>query len=347
MAGGRPAGMTDVAKLAGVSHQTVSRVLNGHPSVRPSTRERVLEAMTSLQYRPNRLARALVTSRSGLLGVVTSGSARYGPMTTLLQIEEAAREHDYAVHVAAVREAAEASLAAQLSETLIALDTQAMEAVVVIAPRVSVVEALDGISSRAPLLLVAAGVTPTERYDAVGVDQAAGAQAATRHLIELGHTRIGHLAGPGDWFDSRERRRGWLEELTAAGLTPAGEWSGDWTAECGYRLGLELASDPDRPTAVVVSNDQMALGLLRALGESGVRVPEDVSVTGFDDIEGTAYLRPPLTTVRQDFEALAAAVMTKLMQTLAHRDGPTATVVVPAITPELVVRASTAPPPQG
>ncbi|WP_454299263.1 LacI family DNA-binding transcriptional regulator [Salana multivorans] len=351
----RRAGMTDVARLAGVSHQTVSRVINGHPSVRDSTRERVLAAMAELQYRPNRLARALVTARSGLLGVVTSGSARYGPMSTLLAIEETARGSDYAVHVRAVRPGAESdpeSLAELLEAALAELDTQAVEAAVVIAPRVSVVEGLDGIVSRAPLVLVAAGVEPTERFDVVAVDQAAGARAVTRHLIDLGHERIGHLAGPRDWFDARERARGWREELATAGLTPAGEWEGDWTADAGYQLGLELAREPDRPTAIVASNDQMALGLLRAFGEEGVRVPEDISVTGFDDIEGTGYFRPPLTTVRQDFEALARLVMGRVLAAVEraaeHDDGrsaPRSPGAAPTTMPELVIRASTAPPP--
>lgn len=369
----RPAGMADVARLAGVSHQTVSRVINDHPSVRTSTRERVLAAMAELRYRPNRLARALVTSRSGMLGVVTSGSARYGPMSTLLAIEEAARRSDYAVHVRAVRTASPDGL----DRALVELDDQAVEAAVVIAPRVSVVEGLAGVETRAPLILVAAGVAPTDRFDAVAVDQAAGARAATRHLIDLGHTRIGHLAGPADWFDARERARGWRDELAAAGLEPAAQWEGDWTAEAGYRLGVELARDPARPTAIVASNDQMALGLLRAFAEAGVRVPGDVSVTGFDDIEGTAHFQPPLTTVRQDFEALASLVMERVLAAVTpasandddgaspsaaasdrvHRT-PTSTgrpaagqpaagqpATAPTIAPELVVRASSGPPP--
>ncbi|ROR97317.1 LacI family transcriptional regulator [Salana multivorans] len=358
----RPAGMTDVARLAGVSHQTVSRVLNGHPSVRESTRERVLAAMAELHYRPNRLARALVTARSGLLGVVTSGSAKYGPMSTLLAIEEAARGSEYAVHVRAVRRGADEAPGtppvAELDAALAGLDTQAVEAVVVIAPRVSVVEALADIDSRAPLVLVAAGVAPTERFDVVAVDQAAGARAATRHLLDLGHTRIAHLAGPSDWFDARERARGWREELAEAGLEPAAEWEGDWSAEAGYRLGLRLADDPDRPTAIVASNDQMALGLLRAFAERGVAVPGDVSVTGFDDIEGTGYFLPPLTTVRQDFEALAGLVMERVLVAVPGGDaasrtdgsaagGPERAPTAPTTVPELVVRASTAPPRAG
>lgn len=354
--------MTDVARLAGVSHQTVSRVINDHPSVRASTRDRVLAAMAQLHYRPNRLARALVTARSGLLGVVTSGSAKYGPMSTLLAIEEAARASEFAVHVRALRAATEAGPPAEtqpeevpsaeaLDAALAALDTQAVEAVVVIAPRIPALAALAEISSRAPLVLVAAGVAPTERFDVVAVDQAAGARAVTRHLLDLGHTRIGHLAGPASWCDSAERVRGFREELARAGLEAAGEWEGDWSATAGYRLGLQLADDADRPTAIVASNDQMALGLLRAFAERGVAVPADVSVTGFDDIEGTDHFQPPLTTVRQDFRALAALVMERVLAAASGgaATGAAPTVapvsgVAPTVAPELVVRASTAAP---
>ena len=347
----RPAGMAAVARLAEVSHQTVSRVLNEHPSVRPSTRERVLAAMAELDYRPNRLARALVTSRSGIIGVVTSGSARYGPSSTLMAVEEAARGAGFAANVTAVREDDSEALAARMAQTLLAFDSQAVEGVVVIAPRVSTVEALATISSRAPLLLIAAGVAPSPRFGVVSVDQAQGARAATAHLLAQGHTRIGHLAGPADWFDSRERHRGWLEELERAGVAPGPVWEGDWTADVGHAVGRRLLTDPDRPTAVVASNDQMALGLLRAFGEGGLDVPGDISVTGFDDIEGTAHFQPPLTTVRQDFAALGEAAMAEMLRLIAERGGrapagragvsePDAGAVAP-IPAELVVRSST------
>lgn len=336
----RPAGMAAVARLAGVSHQTVSRVLNNHVSVRPSTRERVLAAMAELDYRPNRLARALVTSRSGIIGVVTSGSAKYGPTSTLMAVEEAARGAGYAANVTAVHDDDPEALASRMAETLLAFDSQAVEGVIVIAPRVSTVLALESISSRAPLLIIAAGVAPSDRFGIVAVDQTQGARAATAHLVAQGHTNIGHIAGPADWFDSRERYRGWVEELESAGLAPGPVWEGDWSADFGYETGLALVADADRPTGIVVSNDQMALGLLRAFGEGGVAVPGDVSVTGFDDIEGTTHFQPPLTTVRQDFDALGVAVVEMLRAAIEGRDIPPLT----RIPTELVPRASSAPP---
>ncbi len=337
--------MADVAKLAQVSHQTVSRVLNSHPSVRPVTRERVLAAMAELDYRPNRLARALVTSRSGQIGVLTSGSAKFGPMSALMAVEEAARRAGYAVNVATVRESElegeESSHG--IHQVLNAFDQQAVEAVVVIAPRVSAVALLADIGSRAPLLLVASGVEPTDRFDVVSVDQVLGARLVTRHLIDQGNRVIGHLAGPSDWFDARQRRVGWESELAAAGLPLGPVWEGDWSADAGFARGQELVASGDLPDAIVAANDQMALGLLRAFGEAGIEVPGRVSVTGFDDIEGTAHFQPPLTTVHQDFDALGEAVM----RALARQIGPAGVRDdagndrTPPIAPELVVRSST------
>lgn len=358
MSAPRPAAMADVARVAGVSHQTVSRVVNNHPSVRPATRERVLAAMADLDYRPNRLAKALVTARSGLLGVITSGSARFGPTSTLMSVEEAARGAGFAVNVTSVRatdaEDVEGQVATAMAHALSSFDSQAVEAVVAIAPRVSVVEALAGISSRAPLLLVAAGVAPSERFGVVSVDQAGGARAVTAHLADLGHRRIAHLAGPSDWFDARERERGMREELSSRGLAAGPIWEGDWTAARGYAVGRALAEGPreELPTAMVVGNDQMALGLLRALWEAGISVPGDISITGFDDIEGADHFSPPLTTVRQNFSALGARVMTEVGLVLGDSAGGTAGVdgeetLAPSgtvVAPRLMVRASSGPP---
>ncbi|ACQ81518.1 transcriptional regulator, LacI family [Beutenbergia cavernae DSM 12333] len=329
--------MADVAKLAGVSHQTVSRVLNDHPSVRPATRQRVLDAMAELAYTPNRLARALVTRRSGLLGVVTSGSAKYGPMSTLIAVEEAARAAGYAVNVAVVRSPTQESMGAVLAS----FDEQAVEGVVVIAPRATAVEALRAVDSRAPVILVAAGVGTDERFATVSVDQARGARLAVEHLVSLGHRTVAHVSGPDDWFDARERLAGWRSALAEAGLE--GELvEGDWTADVGYTAGRQLVAD-GVPGAIFAANDQLALGLLRAFAEAGVAVPGDVSVVGFDDIEGTAHFFPPLTTVRQDFTRLGEVCLEVLLAAIAA-GSTTASAAPEPVAPELVVRSSTGPP---
>lgn len=335
----RPPAMSDVAVLAGVSHQTVSRVLNDHPSVRPETRERVLAAIAELGYRRNSAARALVTRRTGALGVVTTSSAHHGPTSTLLGLESAAREVGYWVSVAAIDRFDAGTLRGALDHFL----DQAVEGIAIIVPQVDVAEAVAASAAPVPVVTVTSG-EPVEpgaehaRIVAVGVDQREGARAATRHLIGLGHREVVHLAGPQDWFDAQERLAGWREACAAAGVGAPDPVEVDWSAESGYREGLRLV-DAGLPTAVFAANDQLALGMLRAFWERGVRVPQDVSVVGFDDEAGAAYFVPPLTTVRQDFPALGRSAIAALVRALAGEEVPRT--LLPAT---LVPRASTAAP---
>ncbi|WP_371300417.1 LacI family DNA-binding transcriptional regulator [Cellulomonas sp. Y8] len=333
----RPPAMSDVAALAGVSHQTVSRVLNDHPSVRPETRDRVLAAIAELGYRRNSAARALVTRRSGALGVVTTSSVHHGPTSTLIGLESAAREVGYYVSVAAIDTFDAGTMRGALDHFL----DQAVEGIAIIAPQVDVAEAVAAFDVPVPVVSVTSGepVPGPAHVVAVGVDQREGARAATRHLVDLGHREVVHLAGPQDWFDAQERLAGWREACAAAGVGAPEPVEVDWSAESGYREGLRLA-DAGAPTAVFAANDQLALGLLRAFWERGLRVPQDVSVVGFDDEAGAAYFVPPLTTVRQDFPALGRSAIRALVAALAG-DLPPRT-LLPAT---LVPRASTAPPP--
>ncbi len=349
--------MNDVARLAGVSHQTVSRVLNDHPSVRPETRARVNAAIAELGYRPNPAARALVTRRSQTIGVLTTGEARFGPTSTLLAVEDAARAAGYYVSLAIVRHPSEKEVAASLDHFM----GQSVEGVVVIAPRAEAVTAARAVASSVPVVMVAAGEPGAPGFRTVSVDQEAGAVLATRHLLELGHRDVVHLSGPQDWLDARLRLRGWQAERARWGLPPAEAIHGDWSAERGYAAGRDLlaraaSGEAELPTAIFAANDQLALGLLRALSEAGVPVPGRVSVVGFDDVEGTAFFSPPLTTVRQDFGALGQRCMELLLSTLpvvgaAGRQpgadvalGTGGGVETEPIPPVLVVRASTAPP---
>lgn len=342
----RPPAMADVASLAGVSHQTVSRVLNDHPSVRPETRERVQEAIATLGYRRNSAARALVTMRSGTVGVVTTGSALYGPTSTLVAVEEAAREQGYFVSVATIRQF-DAHTMHRVLEHFMA---QAVEGIVVIAPHIEVAAAVDAFRAPVPVVMIAArdaseaaipGVLP------IAVDQRLGARLATEHLLGLGHRTVLHVSGPLDWFDARERETGWREALAAYGAPEPDPVRGTWSAATGHRVGTKIAREivggggpvADRTTAVFAGNDQLALGMLRAFWEAGVRVPDDVSVVGFDDVPGAAYFIPPLTTVRQPFGELGRRCMA-LMHT-ALKGAPVGPAV---IAPELVARASSAAP---
>lgn len=324
----RPPGMTDVARLAGVSHQTVSRVLNDPDVVRPATRDRVLAAIAQLGYRRNMPARALATRQSRLLGVIVAEGGYHGPSSTSSAIQTAAREHGFGTLVASIRNTTDT----EVSQVVDLLLLHAVEGIAVIAPEPPLIERLKE-ARGIPTVLIADGVTPPAGMHVVAVDQYRGACLATEHLLATGRRDIAHVRGPQSWFDARERERGWADTLAGADVAPGRLVAGDWSAASGHAAGEQLASSP--PDAVFASNDLMAVGLLSAFGERGIRVPEDVAVVGFDDIAGAAYLTPPLTTVRQPFAELGAASVDALLEAIAGRD------VRPRhIEPALVVRRS-------
>jgi DNA-binding LacI/PurR family transcriptional regulator len=324
--------LEDVAARAKVSHQTVSRVINNHPNVSKATRERVEAAIAELGYRRNTAARSLVTRRTQTIGVLASELGQYGPANTLLGVQQAAREAGYFVSIAAIKGAG----ADAISDAVRHLTDQGADGLIVIVPHGGTVQTLEELNLGVPVIVV--GGAGEGRLSGAMVDQKLGAKLAVAHLISLGHQRIGHVSGPRDWIDGQARVDGWREELTEAGLDADLLVEGDWSAGSGYRIGQQLA-EQRAATAVFVSNDQMALGLLRAFGEKGVRVPEDVSVVGFDDQPESAFFMPPLTTVRQDFEELGKRCM-ELMRAQIEEGAGGGTRVVE---PELVVRASTSP----
>ncbi|CAM5783709.1 LacI family DNA-binding transcriptional regulator [Cellulomonas persica] len=332
--GARPPAMSDVALAAGVSHQTVSRVLNGHPSVRPETRLRVQDAIARLGYRRNSAARALVTRRSDTLGVVTPASALYGPTSTLVAFEEAAREAGWYVSVATMRRFTADSMRAAVEHFL----DHGVDALVVIAPTSEVASAVQGLDVPVPVVLISSAIELREREGvlSVGVDQRLGARLATRHLLARGHTRVLHVAGPQDWFDAQDRLAGWREECEAAGVTAPKPVVAGWSADSGYEVGRKLAAGK-LPEAIFAANDQLALGLEHAFWDAGVRVGQDVAIVGFDDEVGAAHYLPPLTTVRQDFVRLGSLAIDVLRQALGGLTGREAPRLVP---PEIVVRRS-------
>ena len=330
----RPPVMADVAQLAGVSHQTVSRVLNDHPNVRPHTREKVLEAIRQLAYRPNAAARALVTRRTHTLGVIGIDSPLYGPAMMLNGIERAA-QHGYFVVIASLPALDRRSMLDTVDRFL----GHAVEGIIVIAPQTSAVAALSHVPADLPLVAVGCGTRAP--LTSIAVDNAAGAGRATRYLLGLGHETVHHVAGPSTWLDARERVDGWRAALSEAGAREPGVISGDWSARSGYEIGQKLAARDD-VTAVFCANDTLALGLVRALTEHGRRVPDDISVVGFDDVPEAGYFLPPLTTVRQDFGEVGRLALSALVDRITSGPGPGVHLAVP---PELVVRASAAPPP--
>ncbi|MEV0900102.1 LacI family DNA-binding transcriptional regulator [Actinoplanes sp. NPDC049802] len=326
--------MTDVARLAGVSHQTVSRVLNDHPNVKEQTRIRVRAAIAELGYRPNRAARALVTGRSQLIGVVARNSTLYGPASMLTEFEQAAADAGFAVSVGSVRELDRSSISAVVDRHL----DQRVAGLVVIANVASAAEALAEIPGDVPVVFIDGD--PASGRPLVTVDQVAGARAATRHLLDAGHETVWHVSGPTDWFDSAGRIQGWKQTLQEAGAEVPPLLSADWSAAEGYRTGQMLARMPE-VTAIFTANDHLALGILRALHERGRRVPHDVSIVGFDDVPEAAYFIPPLTTVRQAFGDVARAALSLLLGQMRDDPGTADQIVVP---PQLIVRESVARP---
>lgn len=326
----RTVGVRDVAALAGVSRQTVSRVLNDHPEVAAETRERVHAAMTQLGYRMNNAARALGTRRSRTLGVLASDALQYGPSRSLAALEASAREAGYWVSAAF----ADAGDAAAVIAAVDHLVMQGVEGVVVVAPHARTLEALDELRIGVPVVTLHAADRGAR---GLSVDQAAGARLAVAALADAGHTRIAHLAGPADWLEAESRAQGFAAELASRGLEPGPVIAGDWTAGSGYAAVEAVRSSGS--TAVFAANDQMALGLLGGLHEAGLAVPGDVSVVGFDDIPDAAYYWPRLTTVRQDFDELARRAVAAVLA-----DGSAPASELAPVAPVLVTRASVGPP---
>ncbi len=326
----------DVARLAGVSQKTVSRVLNDEPYVSAEVRQRVLDAAEELGYRLNNAARALASGRTRSIGVVTLGTALYGPASLLMGIERAARDTGYALRVVNTLEGDPAGIAGAVASLL----EQGVDGIVISEP---IDEGEVPIRVDVPVLVVGAPAPfAAPRVVNAGVGADLLARAATEYLLDLGHATVHHLAGPQRWYAARDRLNGWRAALTARGRYEPPIFEGDWSAASGYTAGRELAADRT-VTAVFAANDDMAIGLIRALVEAGRRVPEEVSVFGFDDIPVAAYVNPPLSTVRQPFDAVAREGLRLLVQAIddPHTDPPPAS--EPPI--ELLVRASTAPAP--
>jgi DNA-binding LacI/PurR family transcriptional regulator len=329
----RAPNIRDVARLSGVSYQTVSRVLNDSPSIRDSTRQRVLDVIAEIGYRPNQAARALVTSKSRTIGVLSEQTAHYGPTTSIRAIEQAAKDAGYRLSITSISSTDSVAIKAGLDYLM----SQSIEALVVIAPQARVIDVLTELSIGVPFVTLQS--TDLGGVHSMSVDQVAGARIATRHLIELGHTEILHISGPQDWIEAEARVQGFFQETDAAGLRARAPILGDWSADFGYRAGLELLRARDF-TAVFAGNDQMALGLSHACRELGLAIPGDISIVGFDDIPEAAHFSPPLTTVRQNFPEIGRRAVSLLLGELR---GDTQ-LDHEQIVPELIVRESTSAP---
>ncbi|KNC19626.1 LacI family transcriptional regulator [Arthrobacter sp. RIT-PI-e] len=322
--------MSDVARLAGVSAQTVSRVSNGGAGVVESTQQRVIEAMDQLGYRPNSAARALKRGSFRTIGVLLFTLATTGNMRTLEAIAARAAEEDYVVTLIPVSAPTQAGVRGAYSR----LHELAVDAVIVVME----VHLLDSATVPLPpgVHAVVVDSEASDGYSVIDTDQADGAQKAVEHLLDLGHSTVWHVAGPSASFAAERRVTAWRSTLAARDCAEPPLLRGDWSADSGYEAGLELiASDC---TAVFAANDQMALGILRAFAEKGVRVPEDVSIVGFDDIPDSTSFSPPLTTVHQDFAELGRRCVDKVLKQMRENSTEPGRELVPT---RLVVREST------
>lgn len=329
--------LDDVARAAGVSYQTVSRVVNDHPRVADTTRARVLRAISDLGYRPNRTARSLATRRTNTVGIVGFDTRYFGPAQVLVSIEAALKREGYGLSFASIDGVTVSAVQRVSAE----MSNRDLDGIIMMAALAGVeVEAIASLFGDTPLVMVDA--PPGAGVHSVAVDQAHGVGLAVEHLVGLGHAHVCEISGPLRWHDARERHESWRSALLAAGVTPGVSMEADWTAAGGYAAARRLLASGAPCTAIVAGNDQMALGAMRALRESGRRVPDDVSVVGFDDVPEAPYFEPPLTTVRQDLEALGVHCVDYLTTLIDARQTPRHQRV---LYPTFVVRSSTGPPP--
>lgn len=327
----RAASSIDVAAYAGVSTQTVSRVARGSTKVGASTRARVLAAMEELGYRPNRTARALRSGQYRSIGVIVFGLSTIGNVRTLEALTRVGREAGYSINLVTTEGPTQAEVTAAFER----MRQEVVDGVLIVIDR----HLPHGMAELPPLVPVV--VIDSDRrpdHPVIDTEQAEGAGLATQHLLDLGHPTVWHVAGPVSSYAAQHRENGWRATLESAGRPVPELARGDWSSASGYAAGRSLAASD--ATAVFVANDQMALGLMRAMHEAGRQVPEDVSVVGFDDMAEAADFWPPLTTIRQDFDAVARTAVQRLIAEIEGQDSLPEALNIPTV---LVRRASTAP----
>jgi DNA-binding LacI/PurR family transcriptional regulator len=326
----KKANIYDVANLAGVSHQTVSRVLNNHTSLKPETRDKVEKAIAELNYRPNQAARQLVTSRSKMIGILIAGTELHGPWAILNAMEREARLEGYSVISISVLPESPESWRAGIEQLRI-LD---IDGVITIALPQVIIKELEKTLFGATIVLV--DTEPSKKFDAINIDNYQGATIATQHLIDLGHKEIVHITGPMSGYEGKVRRQAYEDAMKASHLK-SDVIEADWSIEKGYEVGKQIVARKKRPTAIFTGNDHLAVGLLKALNESGVSVPNDMSLIGFDDIPEAQFMTPSLSTVKQNFDELGKLSINKMMVQLKEATKPEAI----NIDATLIIRDST------
>jgi DNA-binding LacI/PurR family transcriptional regulator len=334
--GGKPAVIADVARLAGVSVPTVSRVLTGADHVRPSTRERILAAIEELDYHPSATARALVSKRSNVIGVITGDTSRFGSAETIRGIEVAARAAGYVVTLTFV----ETDDADEIDRAVRLVVAQRVAGIAVLKFDDPGVAAVNAIPSSIPVVAIS-GAHESTRQQAL-LDETGAAKDLVEYLLGLGHRTVHHIAIPGPRHDSRRlfgRSAGWKLALTSANLPVPEPLQATWDPNSGRELGGLLGARPE-VTAIFCGNDEIAIGAIRGVVDVGRKVPEDVTVVGFDDHPFASLWSPSITTVRQDFMDLGRRACRQLLGTIEGTKVPRVT----SVRPKIVVRESSSPP---
>jgi DNA-binding LacI/PurR family transcriptional regulator len=323
--------MFDVASHSGVSHQTVSRVLNNQPNVSEKTRTKVLIAINKLGYRPNLAARALATGKTATIGVLSHDTTLYGPASTLHAVQSAARDKKYKTSILSLKGQDQESILSGIQELI----SDGVDGVIIIAPQLQGSKEINDLIGRFPAVLVEGETSKT--IPSVNIDQVSGAYEITKHLIDLGHKKIAHISGPTDWYEAQKRIKGWKLALSERKLEHKFLFEGDWSAQSGYTNAQIILKNP-KITAIFAGNDTMALGVIKAISESTRKTPQDISVVGFDDVPESKYLTPSLTTVRQDFHAIGENALEVLLEIIGGQKLQKSLM----IKPELILRESTA-----
>jgi LacI family transcriptional regulator len=329
-----------VAKAAGVSTQTVSRVINDRPDVAPATRKRVLNVIDQLGYQPSHIARSLIQGRSSTLGIVGCGLEYFGPSCTLSGIEQEASKLGYTVLLSLVRQPETNKVGRVLRELL----SRYVDGIIWAVPDIGDNRAwVKRKSHRLSVPIVFLSMEPQPEQFIVAVDNYNGGLMATRHLITRGCQNIGLITGPLDWWEARQRKLGWRGALESVGLPRKDSFiaEGNWSATSGERGLNRLLTRHPEIDGVFACNDRMALGAFKAARQLGRRVPEDLAIVGFDDIPDAAYFYPPLSTVRQDMIELGRRAVRELGKVIeANLSGDPPPPETLLLQPELIVRES-------
>ena len=331
----------DVAQAAGVSTQTVSRVMNKFSYVSEETRQRVEAVVDELGYRPSTLARSLIQQRSYTLGVVTFGLKYIGPSRTLNGVADKADELGYML---LMKELDNFDINS-IDDVIDSLLARQVDGIIWVAPEIGNNHSwLDERLEKIPVPVLFLAMEPREGISSVATDNYQGAVMAVQHLLDCGRTKIGHISGPLSWWEADERKRGWRDTLIKAGLDASDQHckEGNWSSASGEQAFIQLLEVFPNLDAVFVANDQMALGVLREAHRKGIRIPEQLAIIGFDNLPESAYFYPSLTTISQDLQMLGEQSVQYVVEMIQARQGNQSVIAQSRfIQPTLIVREST------